>query len=87
MTKFAINLNVLTKDMTKHLPKTDSRFRPDLRAFEHGDIPLASSEKHRLEEKQRKRRREMKENNQNWSPLWFDFQLEGKKVIHYKFNH
>ena len=31
--------------MLKFLPKTDSRFRPDLRAFENGDISLAASEK------------------------------------------
>ena len=29
----------------------------------------------------------MKEKNLKWKPLWFDFELEGKKVIQYKFNH
>ncbi len=37
---------------------TDCRFRPDLRAYENGDLELAASEKHRLEELQRKRRKE-----------------------------
>ena len=35
------------------LPPTDSRFRPDIRKMEEGDIDLAGQEKNRLEEKQR----------------------------------
>jgi hypothetical protein len=35
------------------LPPTDSRFRPDQRALENGDISKASDEKNRLEVKQR----------------------------------
>ena len=41
----------------KTLPPTDSRFRTDQRALENGDIDLATQEKHRLEEKQRARRK------------------------------
>lgn len=45
--------------MVSLLPITDSRFRPDQRALEFGDEDLAGDEKHRLEEKQRARRRQM----------------------------
>ena len=55
-TKFAINLNNLTEEQIKDLPPTDCRFRPDLRAYEYGDIDLAAKEKQRLEENQRYRR-------------------------------
>lgn len=30
-TRFAIELNELDPEMAKHLPKTDTRFRPDQR--------------------------------------------------------
>jgi len=39
------------------LPHTDARFRPDLRALEEGNLDLAGTEKHRLEEEQRARRK------------------------------
>jgi hypothetical protein len=48
-TKFGINLNHLTPSM--NVAPTDSRNRPDQRALEEGNFNLASSEKHRLEEK------------------------------------
>lgn len=36
--------------MALKLPKTDCRFRTDIRAYEYGDLELAAKEKHRLEE-------------------------------------
>lgn len=50
-TKQAMNLNNLTEEMLHHLPPTDSRLRPDQRAYEYGDVDLAAKEKHRLEER------------------------------------
>lgn len=57
MTKFALMLNNLPEGLQEKLPPTDCRLRPDLRAYENGDLELAADEKHRLEEKQRLTRR------------------------------
>jgi hypothetical protein len=55
------------------LPVTDSRFRPDMRHMEKGNIDEASHEKNRLEEKQRESRSKMDHGQmKEWSPLWFD---------------
>lgn len=56
-TKISLNLNNLTPDLLLKLPPTDARFRTDQRAYEYGDLDLAASEKHRLEENQRARRK------------------------------
>lgn len=50
------------------LPPTDSRFRPDIRKMEEGDINLAGQEKDRLEEKQRAARRTMEKRREEWQP-------------------
>jgi len=67
----SINLNYLNVDMTKILCPTDARFRPDQRALEYGDVELAQSEKIRLEQKQRNKRKEREENNEVYKPRWF----------------
>lgn len=36
-----------------HIARTDSRFRPDQRSYEEGNVDEAIQEKTRLEEKQR----------------------------------
>ena len=56
-TKFAISLNNLPEKLKPKLPPSDVRFRPDLRAYEEGNMELASTEKFRLEEKQRATRK------------------------------
>ncbi|MBW0504186.1 hypothetical protein O181_043901 [Austropuccinia psidii MF-1] len=66
-TKFAIELNELTQDLIHKLPKTDSRLRPDQRAFEEGRIDKADEIKKILEESQRNRRKD----GQQSSPTWF----------------
>lgn len=68
---FAIQLNHLSKDMLNHLAPTDSRLRPDQRAWEQGLSELASSEKHRLEEKQRARRKLYEATGRVHEPKWF----------------
>lgn len=55
-TQFTMRLNELTKEIEKNLPRTDSRFRMDVRKLEEGDLDAAASEKERLEEKQREAR-------------------------------
>ena len=68
--EFAIQLNI-PAEMYPGLPKTDSRYRPDQRALENGDIKLAGSEKNRVEQKQRLARSLREENNQKYLPKWF----------------
>lgn len=50
------------------LPPTDSRFRPDIRKMEEGDIGVAGDEKNRLEEKQRATRQMMEKRREEWQP-------------------
>lgn len=64
-TNFTMKLNNLPEKMRKKLPRSDSRLRPDQRALENFDIELATSEKHRLEEKQRAARKYRAENPGN----------------------
>ncbi|XP_065165108.1 oxysterol-binding protein-related protein 2-like isoform X2 [Atheta coriaria] len=71
-TDFAMSLNELEPGMTDYLCKTDSRFRPDIRKLEQGDIDGAAIEKTRLEEKQRdasKCRKSKK--NTDYASRWF----------------
>jgi hypothetical protein len=52
---------------TLHIPPTDSRRRPDQRAFEDADFPRAQDLKRRLEAGQRRR----KDQRRPAKPLWF----------------
>ena len=52
------------------LPPTDSRFRPDIRKMEEGDIDSAAREKVHLEEKQRAARRVMEKHLEEWKPRY-----------------
>lgn len=85
-----MQLNELSKSMEGVLPPTDSRFRPDIRAMENGDIgvvfvldlnalsllvqswlylcvvDLASTEKKRLEEKQRTACKYRSKSTEDW---------------------
>eukprot|EP00330_Aristerostoma_sp_ATCC50986_P000466 CAMPEP_0114594506 /NCGR_PEP_ID=MMETSP0125-20121206/16163_1 /TAXON_ID=485358 ORGANISM="Aristerostoma sp., Strain ATCC 50986" /NCGR_SAMPLE_ID=MMETSP0125 /ASSEMBLY_ACC=CAM_ASM_000245 /LENGTH=306 /DNA_ID=CAMNT_0001794879 /DNA_START=1332 /DNA_END=2252 /DNA_ORIENTATION=+ len=87
---FARQLNYLHADMVKKLPPTDCRLRPDQRALEYGNNDLAKSEKHRLEEKQRARRKELKEKNEVHKMFWFQEttdSITGEKIYKYKGNY
>nr|XP_057923605.1 oxysterol-binding protein-related protein 1-like isoform X2 [Doryrhamphus excisus] len=68
---FAMQLNELDKRVDGVLPSTDSRLRPDIRAMENGDIDVASSEKKRLEEKQRMARKHRSKSTDEWKTRWF----------------
>ncbi|XP_038159723.1 oxysterol-binding protein-related protein 1 isoform X1 [Cyprinodon tularosa] len=68
---FAMQLNELDKNMEEVLPPTDSRLRPDIRAMENGDIDLASTEKKRLEEKQRTAHKNRSKSTEEWKIRWF----------------
>lgn len=71
LTTFAAALNQVTPIEEKRIAPTDSRFRPDQRALEDGDIDRAEALKARLEERQRARRRVMEEHGEEWKPRWF----------------
>ncbi|CAA7266632.1 unnamed protein product [Cyclocybe aegerita] len=66
-TAYSITLNELTSDLTGYLPSTDSRYRPDVRALENGELDLAEEEKLRVEQLQRDRRNRGEE----CQPRWF----------------
>jgi hypothetical protein len=71
LTPFVITLNALPEGLKDWLPPTDTRLRPDQRAMEDGEYDLAADEKHRVEEKQRSRRRERETNGEIYNPQWF----------------
>ncbi|KAF3694839.1 Oxysterol-binding protein-related protein 6 [Channa argus] len=70
-TRFAIELNELCPELKDVLPRTDARFRPDQRHLEEGNLEIASSEKHRIEDMQRVRRKCNEENNIKHEPRFF----------------
>lgn len=45
LTLFGVTMNNLTSRMLSDYPPTDCRFRPDMRAYEYGDLQEATSEK------------------------------------------
>ena len=61
LTTLALQMNNITPKLKAKLPPTDSRLRPDIRAWEEAQLDLATKEKDRLEENQRKRRKAIKE--------------------------
>ncbi|EAW10874.1 putative oxysterol binding protein (Osh1) [Aspergillus clavatus NRRL 1] len=71
LTPFVITLNALPESLKEHLPPTDTRLRPDQRAMENGEYDLAANEKHRVEEKQRAKRRERETKGEEYQPQWF----------------
>ncbi|GAA6043860.1 hypothetical protein JCM8097_001192 [Rhodosporidiobolus ruineniae] len=71
--RFAVTLNELTSIEEGQLAPSDSRLRPDQRAFEHGDVDEAERLKALVEEKQRARRKEGKAAEPRW------FAKEGEK--------
>ncbi|XP_077583813.1 oxysterol-binding protein-related protein 6 isoform X2 [Stigmatopora nigra] len=74
-TRFATELNELCPELKDVLPRTDARFRPDQRHLEEGNVELAASEKQRIEDLQRTRRKWNEENNVKQEPCFF------KKVV------
>uniref|UniRef100_A0A8C5A2G0 Oxysterol-binding protein n=1 Tax=Gadus morhua TaxID=8049 RepID=A0A8C5A2G0_GADMO len=70
-TRFAIELNELCPELKDALPPTDARFRPDQRHLEEGNLEMASSEKQRIEDLQRVRRKWNEDNNIRPQPRFF----------------
>ncbi|XP_010575896.1 PREDICTED: oxysterol-binding protein-related protein 3 isoform X4 [Haliaeetus leucocephalus] len=70
-TQFALELNELDLQTRPLLPSTDTRFRPDQRFLEEGDIEGAEMQKQRIEQLQRERRKVLEENNLEHQPRFF----------------
>lgn len=85
-TRFTFCLNELTEELKKSLPPTDSRFRPDIRLLELGDLDTAAEEKSRVEEKQREVRKEMKKSKKTYAPLWFNLAKNAQGKDEWRFN-
>ena len=71
LTPFVITLNALPERLRPHLPGTDTRLRPDQRAMEDGAYDLAATEKNRVEEKQRAKRRVPEAEREEYVTRWF----------------
>ena len=71
LTPFVVTLNAIPDNLRAFLPPTDTRLRPDQRAMEDGEYDFAATEKHRVEEKQRAKRREREAKGEEFSPKWF----------------
>lgn len=71
-TQFTLQLNISPEQYPKPIAATDSRFRPDLRALEAGDVKTATSEKVRIEEKQRAARKLREAEKAEHCAKWFE---------------
>jgi hypothetical protein len=71
ITPFVVTLNALPDSLRPYLAPTDSRLRPDQRAMEEGEYDFAATEKNRVEEGQRARRRVREAKGDEFIPKWF----------------
>ncbi|KAJ2557576.1 Oxysterol-binding protein 3 [Coemansia sp. RSA 1933] len=69
---YTMLLNELIPGTVQDLPLTDTRLRPDQRAYEEGRIGDAEETKHELEEAQRERKRVRDAAGADWVPQWFE---------------
>ncbi|XP_040928866.1 oxysterol-binding protein-related protein 3-like [Betta splendens] len=70
-TQFAVELNELESMLRPFLPPTDTRFRPDQRLLEEGNIDGAEEQKQRIEQLQRERRKVLQDNSMTHQPRFF----------------
>lgn len=71
LTPFVLTFNHIDEQLRPWLAPTDSRLRSDQRAMEDGEYDLAATEKNRLEEGQRARRRARESKGEEFRPAWF----------------
>lgn len=69
--EFTGTLNKITEMEAGYLPPTDSRLRPDMRAYERGYVAEAEELKIKLEEEQRVRRQELETQGKAHQPQFF----------------
>ncbi|XP_046679682.1 oxysterol-binding protein-related protein 6-like isoform X3 [Homalodisca vitripennis] len=89
-TRFAMELNELNPEAAKYLPNTDTRFRPDQRLLEEGNLNGAEAMKMQLEQAQRDRRKRNEQQGVSHEPQWFTYVLKsvdngGEET--WEFNH
>jgi hypothetical protein len=72
LTPFVVTLNDINEQLEPWLPPTDTRLRPDQRAMEDGRYDFAATEKNRVEERQRAKRRERESKGEEFVPCWFE---------------
>jgi len=77
--RFAIELNDLESSLIPLLPPTDSRFRPDQRLLEEGNVAGAEASKLQLEQAQRERRLAKEQRGIQHQPKWFRKTNDGEK--------
>ena len=77
--RFAIELNDLEPSLIPLLPPTDSRFRPDQRLLEEGNVAGAEASKLQLEQAQRERRLAKEQRGIQHQPKWFRKTNDGEK--------
>ncbi|EFY95491.1 ankyrin repeat protein [Metarhizium robertsii] len=71
LTPFVLTFNHIDDKLRPWIAPTDSRLRPDQRAMEDGEYDFAATEKNRLEEAQRARRRIRESKGEEFVPAWF----------------
>ncbi|KAI0388389.1 Oxysterol-binding protein [Xylariaceae sp. FL0594] len=87
LTPFVLTFNHIDDNLRKYIAPTDSRYRPDQRAMEDGEYDFAATEKNRLEEAQRARRRRRQQSGEEFRPAWFEKAVcETTGVEYWRFN-
>ncbi|ETS78529.1 hypothetical protein PFICI_10591 [Pestalotiopsis fici W106-1] len=71
LTPFVLTFNHIDDSLRKWIAPTDSRHRPDQRAMEDGEYDHAATEKERLENEQRQRRKEREAKGEEYVSPWF----------------
>lgn len=71
LSSYAYDLNHLPSSLKEYLPVSDSRFRPDQREYEIGNIEIAEELKAKLEKKQRERSKQNEESKVLYNPYYF----------------
>lgn len=84
---YAQNINHLNLEILRDCCYTDTRLRPDQRAFEEGLDEIAATEKLRLEQAQRERRKQQEQLGMKHDIRWFKEtlnQFTQERVFEYK---
>ncbi|KAK6063733.1 oxysterol-binding protein [Seiridium cupressi] len=71
LTPFVLTFNHIDDNLRHWIAPTDSRHRPDQRAMEDGEYDIAATEKERLENEQRHRRKIREAKGEDYVSPWF----------------
>mmetsp|Transcript_41648 Transcript_41648/g.37044 ORF Transcript_41648/g.37044 Transcript_41648/m.37044 type:complete len:206 (+) Transcript_41648:2037-2654(+) len=67
-----LQLNHLSQDLLLRVAPTDSRFRPDIKAFEQGMYELADEEHKRIFNKEKAKIKMFSDKGHTIEPMWFE---------------